>query len=511
MAATFQRASGELILPDVTETHWRNPDGGYPLMAWGDTPVNPRGMWKPQPSLRKVIEFISSQIAQLPWHAYERVEDNDRQRVNDSPAEQILRQPSRWVTGFQLMEQLLTDFMLWDRFAAVMHEGELVRLPPQLWTIKADALGRVTKIVLDIPGQAQRVDLTDAPLLIDWGWSDASAGGISPMFTLAELLGENREAIKWRRRQWDQAPKFGGLLRHPTSFKDTKKREAFAISWQDWIEGRKGTPILEDNMEYIQPPQIDPDKARDIEGRQLSDSEVAGAYHVPPELLGIRAGNFGSVQAFRSMLFGPTLGPRITRLEQAVNRIAEHLDPGRPSLYLEINREAALAGSPIEQSQVLQTSSGGPIMTRAEARARMNLRYIDGTDELITPLNVLVGGQASPSDSGSQNEAGADGPDQRFGGVEAEDVDAPASVAASTGPTAADIKSRLDALGVAVRSGIEPDSAAAAVGLSDLRFIPGARPVTIKVPEDEAEAPPATDLVDDEPVDESREEETDGP
>lgn len=414
MGARYQRADGELILPEVTTTNWRVPDAGYPLMAWGDVPVSPKAMWKSQPSLRKVVEFVSRQIAQLPWHAYERVDDNDRQRVKGSPAEGILAEPSKWVTGFQLFEQLLTDFMLWDRYCALLVDGELIRLPPQVWTVKTDYLGRVTRIVLDLPVGGS-VDLTDAPLLIDWGWADTTAGGISPLFTLAELLGENRESIKWRRRQWDQSPKFGGLLRHPASFKDVKKRDSFTISWKDWIEGKEGTPILEDGMEYVQPPQLDPEKARDVEGRQLSDSEVAGAYHVPPELLGIRAGNFGSIQAYRSMLFGPTLGPRITRLEQAVNRITEHLDPERPSLYLEINREAALAGSPIEQSQVLQTSAGGPIMTRAEARARMNLRYIEGTDELITPLNVLVGGQASPSDSGSQNETGADGPDQRFG------------------------------------------------------------------------------------------------
>jgi hypothetical protein len=33
----------------------------------------------------------------------------------------------------------------------------------------------------------------------------------------------------------------------------------------------------------------------------------------------------------------------------------------------------------------------------------MNLPAVPGGDDLVTPLNVLVGGQASPSDSGSQN------------------------------------------------------------------------------------------------------------
>ena len=37
-------------------------------------------------------------------------------------------------------------------------------------------------------------------------------------------------------------------------------------------------------------------------------------------------------------------------------------------------------------------------MTRAEARGAVNLPKKDGTEELIIPMNVLVGGQASPQD-----------------------------------------------------------------------------------------------------------------
>jgi hypothetical protein len=47
----------------------------------------------------------------------------------------------------------------------------------------------------------------------------------------------------------------------------------------------------------------------------------------------------------------------------------------------------------------LQASTGAPWLTRNEARARANLPAVENGDELVTPLNVLVGGQASPLDS----------------------------------------------------------------------------------------------------------------
>lgn len=80
------------------------------------------------------------------------------------------------------------------------------------------------------------------------------------------------------------------------------------------------------------------------------------------------------------------------------------MDPER--YYCEFNIAEKLQGSFEEQAKALQTAIGGPWMTRAEGRSRMNLPAIDGADELIVPMNVTAGGQASPTDSGSQNTVG---------------------------------------------------------------------------------------------------------
>jgi hypothetical protein len=68
-------------------------------------------------------------------------------------------------------------------------------------------------------------------------------------------------------------------------------------------------------------------------------------------------------------------------------------------VYVEFNIQEKLAGSFEDQTKSLQSAVGAPYMTRNEARARMNLPSVPGGDVLVTPLNVLVGGQASPRDS----------------------------------------------------------------------------------------------------------------
>lgn len=406
MVARFEGLDGD-VMTSTAGTSWRNPDPGIPLSDYSTITVDPLKLWKTQPSVRKVVGFVADQISQLPWHAYVRVNDTDRKRLSSSRAESLLREPSPLTSGPAQRTNLLIDWMLWDRYCAIFDGKHLVRIPPRRWTVKSDWLGRPCQILLLTPQGDPDIDITDAPLVADWGWGDIAAGGVSPMITLAEILDEARESVRWRKRQWDSRPKFGGLLKHPKKFQDAKTREKFVVSWKTWTEGREGTPILEDGMEYERPDQLTPKDAVDIEGRQLTDIEVAGAYGIPPELLGIRPGNFSNMQAFRSMLFGPTLGPRINRLQHAFNRIAAHLEPNHPDVYLECSRDAALNGSLLEQAQVLQTMTGGPIMTRAEARARLNLPFVEGTDELIVPLNVIEGGQASPTDSGSQNRTPA--------------------------------------------------------------------------------------------------------
>jgi hypothetical protein len=100
------------------------------------------------------------------------------------------------------------------------------------------------------------------------------------------------------------------------------------------------------------------------------------------------------------MLYSVSLGADITALEDVLNtQLVPLLAGGRP-LYVEANVASKLRGSFEEQASLLQTAVGGPYMTRAEARTVQNLPHIDGTDELIVPLNVVVGGLASPTDTG---------------------------------------------------------------------------------------------------------------
>ena len=139
-----------------------------------------------------------------------------------------------------------------------------------------------------------------------------------------------------------------------------------------------------------------------VEGAKLAFATVASAYHVNPTMVGLLDdANFSNVREFRRMLYGDTLGPEMASIEATVNTFAlAALGMDRDVMYAEFNISEKLQGSFEEQTQALQSAVGRPWMTADEARARLNLSALGGdAAQLVTPLNVLVGGQASPRDS----------------------------------------------------------------------------------------------------------------
>ena len=379
-------------------------DPGIPLSELSGYPVDPLKLWQTQPSLRKVVSFAARNVASVAWHAYVRDSDRDRRRASDSRVEQLLHNPRRWYTGYALMHDLTVDTMLYDVWCVALMDGVLQRIPPRLLDVKSDWLGNVTSVRVRTPDGLLPLD--DLPLAWGAGWHSAKGVGVPPIKTLAAILTEQSRAVQWRTEQWDNSARFAGWIGWDKAFSDPTKRTRWQEEWKKWRDSHAGgEPLLENGMAYHQltnPPV--PADMKDIQGRQLTDAETSSSYHIAPELVGARPGTFSNIAAFRQMLFGPTLGPQLVEFQQGFNAEIVPALAEEPGMYAELDREGAMAGSFLEQATYLSTATGGPWLLRAEARSRMNLPWVEGTDELITPLNVTEGGQASPRDTGTQNE-----------------------------------------------------------------------------------------------------------
>lgn len=385
-------------------------DPGTPLHYWIGGNADAEHMWRTQPSVRKVVGFAARNVASIPLRAHERVSDTERRRVTDHPLARVLSSPRPRVGSYRFWEAVISDGLLYDRWAVLKRRAvdgsiHLSRVPSWRLRFTEDSLGEVQAAYFWNDEEWVPLDLDD--LIFDYGYAPKTAG-LSPVETLRDLLDESAEAVEYRRQVWANGARAPQYITRPqnVAWESKEDRERFVAGMRAYVkEGAKagGMPLLEDGMEIKDGTRMQSKDMLDLEGRKLSDVAVASAWHIAPELIGAREGNYSNVDAYRQMLYRDSLGPYIVAWEQAINvGLTPELADGRP-LYVEANLESKLRGSFQEQAQIMQSATGAPWLTRNEARALQNRPPVDNGDALVVPLNVLVGGQASPRDSGSQN------------------------------------------------------------------------------------------------------------
>lgn len=378
--------------------------------------LSPAQMWRSQPHLRTVVSFVARNIAQLGLHTFERVGETDRKRDRTSPVALALDDVDGVMTTYDLVFSLIGDFLLHDRAywwvapSALTPNGWMIRrLPPTWvspkwsdpWTVKH------YRVVLN----GKTMDLPPEVVLSFTGYSPSSTTAGSPTIeALRETLQEQIEAAKYRGQVWKRGGRVSSVLERPAGAPawSDGAREAFREDWYAKYTGRGskagGTPILEDGMQ-LKRVDFNAQEQQYVEAAKLSLATVSAAFHVNPTMVGqLDNANYSNVREFRKMLYGDTLGPTIAQIEQRINAfLLPKLGMDRRRFYVEFNIAEKLQGNFEEQTSAMQTATGAPWMTRNEARSRVNLPAIEGGDALVVPLNVLTGGQASPSDSGSQN------------------------------------------------------------------------------------------------------------
>lgn len=367
-------------------------------------------IYRSQPAVRTVVSFLARNLAQLGLHTFERLSDTDRRRITDHPLARLLANPNPTTTTYRLIAALVSDKAIYDDAYWVKLRAEnglpigLRRLPP--WRVEPRGPEWSDPDEYRIHGTRGYLDLDRTEVVHFRGYSpDDTHNGCSPIEALRQVLADEFAASQWREQMWSNGARISGYISRPAEAAEwsPRARERFKAEWQAQYTGdgpqSGGTPILEDGMEFVAA-GINPRDAQYVESRKLTREEVAAEYHIAPPLVGILDhATFSNIKEQHKGLYQDTLGPWCAEIEQEIGlQLIPDLAGGR-RVYVEFNIREKLQGSFEEQAAQLQSAVGAPYMTRNEARSLTNLPRIDGGDELVTPLNVLTGGLASPRDT----------------------------------------------------------------------------------------------------------------
>lgn len=408
MASIFER--WRLISkPSVYNITFNNGDASTQVLN-----MKAKELYQTQDNLQAVVNYLSNSIAQLPLKVYVRDGENERRRDRDSDAARLLWRPNADQTAFEFIRALMVEYYVygavyvWLLPDAESESGLQLRIVPTEWIVKSEEPGTYAPNTIRICTKqgGTAVDVPRDEFILFRTYSAGSPGGyLSPISALRQTLTEQVEAGRFRRQLWKSSGRLNAQIIRPKDvapWTKEQKLEFAQIFREAWGSGgsKAGSiPILEDGME-IKPFSTSFKESEWSQSVILSREAVAAAYGVNPSLIWhSNTQTYASSKDNARALYAECLGPTIQMLQQRINAFLLPMIGAEPGTYVEFDMSEKLKGSFEERASILQSAVGAPWLTRNEARADMNLPSIEGGDELITPLNVTEGGQASPRDT----------------------------------------------------------------------------------------------------------------
>ena len=372
-----------------------------------------RQLYNSQDNLAAVVNFLANSIAQLPLKVYVRDGDDDRKRDRDSKAAKTLWLPNSDQTEYEFIRALMVEYYVfgcvyvWVLPDPDSESGQQIRIIPTDWVTNTEKTtsygpGKITVT----SSSAGTIEIPRTEFVRFSMYSPGNPGGyVSPISALRQTLEEQIQAGRFRRELWKSSGRLNAQIVRPKDVQawseETKKRwiEAFREAWGANGSRAGSIPLMEDGME-IKTFNASFKEQQWAESVKLSREAVAAAYRINPSLVWHSdTQTYASSKDNARALYAECLGPDLQMIQQRINSFLLPMIGAVPGTYVEFDLTEKLKGSFEERASILQSSVGGPWLTRNEARRDNNLPPVEGGDELIVPLNVVAGGQASPTDT----------------------------------------------------------------------------------------------------------------
>ena len=375
-------------------------------------------LYKTQDNLRAVVDFLSSNLAQLPLKVYTRNSENDRERDRDSDTARTLWKPNNYQTQFEFIRALCLEYYVFgcvyvwvvpnDKRKAGNYDLHII---PTNWIVstKQDtsygpstirACSRRGNTAADIPSTEFVQFRTYLP--------GEPGTFVSPISALKQTLYEQVESGKFRRQLWRSSGRLNAQIVRPKDvapWTDEQRKNfatAFREAWSGAGSKAGSIPLMEDGME-IKPFSTSFKEYEWAQSVTLSRESVAAAYRINPSLVWhSNTQTYASARDNARALYAECLGPDIQMIQQRFNAfLLPMIGADEFETYVEFDMQEKLKGSFEEQASIMQTATGRPWLLVDEARAYMNLPKLpDGQGEgLVVPLNVEVSGQANPGNN----------------------------------------------------------------------------------------------------------------
>jgi len=339
------------------------------------------------------VRLLSDSVASLPLVFYRRT-DRGKEKVPNDPLFTLLsRQPNKEETSYTFRETLQHHLLLRGNAYAkkVFYGGGRVG---ELWPLDVEHM-RVERsknsgdLFYAYHDGGRDIILTcDEVLHIPGlGWDGIT--GYAPLEIAMQEFGYSIAVKEYGSEFFKNDGTPNGYLQLKGRLKDEDAVKRLKRSWGDshskW--GKKNSVgVLEDEAEFKQT-TIPPEHMQFIESKNLSVTDIARVFRVPPHMIGdLSHATFSNIEQQSLDFVINSLRPWLVRWEQNLNNqiIPSHM---QAEYFYEFNVNALLRGDFDTRSKGYRTFIEMGAMTPNEVRALENFNTVEGLDEFYVPLN----------------------------------------------------------------------------------------------------------------------------
>lgn len=372
------------------------------------------------PTVQAIVTAVSRRIAVSPVHVYRKTTKRGRdakEALPNHPVAKLLAYPNSWQTRVTYWLDAASVLLRYGNFYAYKSRGvtgpirELIPLSPRIvearqdentWRVSYRVNGSQdveSKRMHHVRGPARNFLTGDSPI--------ADVQQAIALEILAEKFGTaffNNGALPLLVFKYMQG--VGAM-------KNKEDEKQFIADFQAGFSGNRAhrALLLPKGIETSDPVRFDNDKAQMLETRKYQRTVIAGAFGVPPHLVGdLERATFNNVEQQDSDFTLNVVMPIAQAFEAAMERDLLTDDDVSSGVVIRFNLDSILRADFKSRQEGLQIQRQNGVISADEWREieqKNPLEEGDGGDEFWRPGNMMVAGDEPPEPQ-PQDEQDAD-------------------------------------------------------------------------------------------------------
>ena len=373
------------------------------------TSVTPENCMK-SPTVHAIVTAISRRLAVTPIHVFERSMSESgevKKKLPSHPVAKLLRQPNAWQTRYDFWQDATSIFVRHGRFYAYKSRGstgpirELLPIHPDRVSPKMDADTYRVHFEVD-NGAGLPADYEVKQIFHARGPARNFIKGDSPVKDIAAAISLEIMAEQFGSTFF----KNGALplmvfnfLEGSAGFREVDQEKQFIKDFQEAFSGHKKHKalLLPKGLDKPSTIQFEHDKAQFLETRKYQRTVIAGAFGVPPHLVGdLERATFNNVEQQDQDFTLNVVMPVAQAFESAMERDLLTDNDRASGVVIRFNLDAILRADFKSRQEGLRIQRDAGAISADEWReieGRNPLPAEKGGGDYLRPANFVVAGE----------------------------------------------------------------------------------------------------------------------